>query len=264
VRLIAWLGWLLVGACGMGQGASYILLDDQARAAGVEVEVDGLPHGGALPLEVEAGGRVEVRGGTARASVAVEGGRLYHVRGAQAVVVEWALGQQVQIDLAQVAGPPVALQMLASALGARKEGAGDRFRLQGPDVFVRLAWLGDRPEITAVEPVLAPDAIEETRLGNAPGFVERFLLPAARPREAAGRGDPTLAPLVGLYTGGAGESIFLDAGGTFRWHSGCDVLQGRYQLAGGQVRLEAGPVLQVTGEGTLQASDRVFTVRGDQ
>jgi hypothetical protein len=41
-------------------------------------------------------------------------------------------------------------------------------------------------------------------------------------------------------------------------------LQGRYQLVGGQVRLEAGLVLQVTGEGTLQASDRVFTVKGDQ
>jgi hypothetical protein len=72
VRLIPWLGWLLVGACGTGQGASYILLDDQSRAARVEVDVDGIAHGGALPLEVEAGGRVEVRGSTARASVAVE------------------------------------------------------------------------------------------------------------------------------------------------------------------------------------------------
>jgi hypothetical protein len=241
VRLIPWLGLLLVGGCGTGEGRSYILLDEEARAARVEVDVGGRPHAGALPLEVEVGARVAVRG----AALAVGGDRLYQVRGAEGTVVERALADEVVPDLVEVAGPREGLETLASALGARVEATGPRWRLRGPDAFVRTAWLGDRPDITAVEPVLAP------RVNEAPGTLQA-------------PGNATLPLLVGLYRRGD-ESLFLDAGGSFLWHRGCDAYRGSYRLAGGQLQLVGpGLVMQVSGDGTLQAADGTFTLRGDQ
>src|SRR5262245_41306821 len=109
----AWvLGLAALGGCGgPGEGAGYVLLDAQARAAGIAIDVDGRQHEGAMPVEVDAlSSVVTVRGPQGRARLNVEPGSLHEVRGPEGTQIARRLGEDVQLDQVLVQGAPLTLR----------------------------------------------------------------------------------------------------------------------------------------------------------
>jgi hypothetical protein len=234
---------LVVGGCGTGEGASYILLDQEARAARVEVEVDGRPFGGALPIEVQAGGEVLLVTPVERRRLAIAPATLYEARGWPVAVVPSRLGEDVRTDLVDVDGPAARVRDLGSALGAgTPEPWVGHWRLQGADVLVRLAWMGDLPDISAVAAI----PTETPRAAGVPA-------PAV-----SSDPDPALAPLVGLYVSRAGRTpstLFLDAGGGFELLGDCasGPRTGRYHVADGRLSLAGAGLTFTIAAGRLEA-----------
>jgi hypothetical protein len=268
LRVTPWLGLgvLAAGACGTGEGTSYILLDAPARAALIEVEAGGRHHTGALPLEVE-GGQVELIGPSGRRRVALAANSLYQVdwsgqeRG-------WALGSEVRTDVVEVAGPETAVRNLASALGAGPpQPWNGRWRLEGQDALVRLAWMGDVPEISEVDVVLTDATRSRLRseVMDTPAEVKRG--GGARP----GTADQWLAALVGSYTSDAvspsdRHTLFLDAEGGYVLQPECaqSAIRGTYRRTAGGIQLDGTDLaLTIQGEGRLVGPGLVFSA-GDE
>jgi len=255
LRVTAWLGLLALG-CGTGEGASYVVLDESARAALVEVDVGGRAHGGALPLEVEAGAPVTLFTVNGRRPLRAAPGMVYEVRGPAGDVRAWRLTGDVRTDLVEVGGPERVVRDLASALGARvPQPWSGRWRLEGPDALLRLSWMGDVAEISQVALVL-------TEAARAQELAE-WAQPAMVPKVARGvrTADATLATLVGLYTSDAGHALFLDAEGGFVLQKGCDPapVQGTYRRSGARIDLDGTDLaLTMDASGRLEAPGLVF------
>lgn len=279
MRQTTWLGILLVGAgCGTGEGTAYILLDETARAARIEVEVDGRVHAGALPLEVEPASRVELLAPAGRRRLDVVSGHLYEARGGGGEVRDNLLGTEVRADLVGLAGPEGVVRDLASALGARApERWNGRWRVEGPDALVRLAWMGDQAGVTAVIPVVteAGQARAATELAQ---LMEGLPVPAPAVR----RRDPApIAALVGFYTGDPGphvepHSLHLDAEGNFTWERcgrgrcgdrRCSRVTGQYHVRHGQLELDGTDLafkLRIGGDGRLEGPGVGFSIGGQE
>ena len=125
------------------------------------------------------------------------------------------LGTDVSRDALRVTATPEAAARLASALGASSpRGLGTDatgaqvWRLEGPDVFQRAAWMGEVPDVREVAPEWLAGAPPEgtAAAGADPG----------RAREASDLlalpGDSELAGFVGLHTVN-GQRVLLDADG---------------------------------------------------
>jgi hypothetical protein len=255
-----------LGACGAGEGDSYILLDEPARAALVEVEAGGRHHTGALPLEVQAGDRVELITPAGRRRITIDTGRLYEV--SVTVVQVSRLGQDRRTDLVDVIGPDPTVHNLASALGAQAQPWNGRWRLAGPDAFVRLAWMGDIADVGEVlaVPTEAARAAELASLASEAPRLARLTTTA----------DPLLPDVVGAYAlrsegDDAGQSLFLDAEGGFSIQRGCghSPLVGAYHLDRDRVVLAgaldgADLTLRRTPAGGLAGATLEFSPGGDR
>jgi len=252
LRVTPWLGLVALG-CGTGEGASYVVLDEPARAALIEVEAGGRYHSGALPLEVEAGAPVTLLTPSGRRPLRAAPGMVYEVRGPAADVRAWRLTADVRTELVDVAGPDSVVRNLASALGARApEPWNGRWRLAGPDALLRLSWMGDVPEVTKVALVLT----DEARAGARAEWHEvRRLVPKTT---APGVEDP--AQMVGFYTSDEGRTLFLDAEGGFVLQKDCEPFTvGRYTRRSGRVELDGmNLALTIDASGHLEAPGLVF------
>jgi hypothetical protein len=258
LRLTPWLGLMVVAVgCGdRGEGASYVVLDEPARAALVQVDVGGRVHTGALPLEVEAGAPVTLLTLQGRRPLRVDTGMVYEVSGPAADVRPWTLGGEVRSDVVEVAGPASVVRNLASALGTgAPEAWNGRWRLAGPDALLRLSWMGDVAEISQVSVVLTEPAREQARASW-----RQPALGVAR-TQTAPRGDVTLTALVGSYTSDGGHSLFLDAEGGFLLETGCDPspVRGTYRKTGSRIDLDGTNLaLTLDASGRLEAPGLVF------
>jgi hypothetical protein len=258
MRVTPWLACLAFGACGTGEGASYIVLDPAARAALIEAEAGGRHHSGALPLEVE-GDELELVGPRGRLRLPIAANRAYQVDG-EGRAREWVLGEEVRTDVVEVGGSATAVRNLAWALGTRvPQPWNGRWRLEGQDALVRLSWMGDLADISEVALVLTDQARARARSDLDPAGDR----PPARPL----RTDEGLEALVGLYTSDGGPglpeyTLFLDAEGGFSLQKGCDPapVVGTYRRSGGAIRL-FGTDLAVTESesGRLEAPGLVFS-----
>jgi hypothetical protein len=248
----------MLAACGTGEGASYVVLDEPARAALVEVEAGGRAHTGALPLEVEGGMTADLVTPNGRRPLRTAPGMVYEVRGAATEVLAWRLGVDVRSDAVEVGGPEGVVRPLATALGARPpQPWNGRWRLEGADVLLRLSWMGDVAEISPVALVLTEPARERARAEwrMAPGAVRSARLEALVP-------DAAQAALVGLYTSDVGQSLFLDAEGGFVLQKDCDPspVRGSYRSHQGRVELDGTDLaLTIDGAGRLEAPGLVFS-----
>jgi len=252
LRVTPWLGLVALG-CGTGEGASYVVLDEPARAALVEVEAGGRDHGGALPLEVEAGAPVTLLTPGGRRPLRVVPGMVYEVRGPAADVRAWRLTADVRTDLVEVAGPESVVRNLASALGARTpEPWNGRWRLAGPDALLRLSWMGDVAEVTKVAVVLTDDAREGA-------LAEWHELSRLVPK-TTGPGVEDPAQMVGFYTSDDGRSLFLDAEGGFALQKDCGpLIGGSYHRRNGRIELDGTNLaLTIDASGRLEAPGLVF------
>lgn len=259
MRVTPWLGLLAVGGCGVGEGASYILLDAPARQARIEAEAEGRHHRGALPLEIEAH-EVELVGPEGRLRLPVTANTAYQVDG-WGTARQWRLGEEVRTDAVEVDGDETAVRNLAWALGSRAPRRWNgRWRLEAPDALVRLSWMGDLPEISEV-------ALVPTDEADAPSETDGLLAPGAS-RVRPLRADEGLEALVGLYTsdptpGRPGLTLFLDAEGGFVLERECDPapVRGTYRRSGGGIRLYGTDLaLTINASGGLEGPGVVFSV----
>jgi hypothetical protein len=273
MRVTAWIALVIgVGGCGTGEGAAYILLDEPARAGRVEVAVDGRPHGGALPIEVDPVATVELLTPSGRRGLLVRSGRLFEVRGPGAALQEWVLGTELHTDRVGVEGPEEMVRTLASGLGAgAPQPWNGRWRLEGPDALVRLAWMGDVAAITEVSLVPSEEGRVRARQNTA-SLLAAVPIGAPVPDRHPRAPDGLLAPMVGYYTsepdrGGEAESLLLDAEGDFTWTRACDrpPIVGQYRVRHGQLELDGTNLAFRIGDaGRLEAPGLSFSTGGDR
>ena len=232
-RLVATASILGAGGCtgtGVGPGGdpAYLLMDAPARASAHRLEIGGERVTPVLPLEVEAWSEKAtlLRGDQPLSPVVLEPGRLLYVRGGR--VESWQVGTDVSRDALRVTATPEAAMRLAAALGASSpRGLGTDatgahvWKLEGPDVFQRAAWMGEVSDVREVSPEWLASARPEEGTGDAPaGSVARYARGVAadtgRAIEAnnllALPGDSELAGFVGLHTLN-GQRVLLDADG---------------------------------------------------
>ena len=189
-------------------------MDAPARASGGRLEIGGEQVAPVLPLEVDPGEKPALlRGDQPLSPVALEPGRLLYVRDGR--VESWLVGTDVSRDALRVTATPEAAVRLASALGASSpRGLGTDatgaqvWRLEGPDVFQRAAWMGEVADVREVAPEWLAGAPPEgtadpgADTGRAHEASDLLSLP----------GDSELAGFVGLHTVN-GQRVLLDADG---------------------------------------------------
>jgi hypothetical protein len=236
----------VLGCGGVDEGAWYVLVDGEARAASIEVQVNGRPARGALPVEVSDGALLELLTPDATVPIEAPAGTLVWVRGRRAEVVRLAIGAEASADSIALSAEPAFVPGLASALGAQLSFADGMWALAGKDVLVRSAWMGEPAEVQEARPVVRDRAPEP---------------PPAQ--TTAAPGDFGLPSLVGLYRAGE-ESLFLDAEGGYRRVDDCaPSAAGRYWREGDRVRLEPlGLTLSIDPDGGLSSGSSRFVAGG--
>jgi len=282
--------WLLATACGGGSdGSAFVLVGRQARAAGLELRIDGRPvAAGSLPVEVpDPTERVELRGADRPRRLELRAGTLTWVRGPGAVE-PLALGTDVRADALYVQAGDAFVRRFAAALGARPPtaAAAGTWMVEGPEALARSSWMSAPPEIFDAEPV--PTLRSSPAAAPATSGLGRLLRPpvaasspAGSPAERAEPDEPSgpddddpaalaaaaAASVVGFYSAPNGPHLLLNAEGGFTLGTpdrcGDRHHEGRYRVEDGRVSLEnLGLELVVQPDGSLAGSGVRFAARG--
>ncbi len=248
------LGMLAAAACEAPDPArdGFVLVDEEARAAGIAVEVAGELHDGVAPVTVPEGAPAALRGPDGIAPLVVEPGELIEVRGPDGEVVR-SLAPR---DAVAVRGDEAATRLMAEMMGAEvRRGPTGELVLEGPNAFVLAAVLGAQPGIQGFG---APAA---TRAATRDALDVGFLMEAPRqatietPADAEGAAafTPDPAALVGLYHHGE-VGLLLDASGGYAVMRGGEVVvRGTFSVCPGGVDFApdgGGPIarMRLTGE----------------
>lgn len=226
----------------------FVVVDEAARAAGVEVEVAGARHAGALPVAVLEGEEAAVirRGG--REAIAVGPGELVEVVGPEGAVRRGRAPR----DSIWLGGDEASVAALAEMIGARATPLpGGGWSLEGSHAFVLASMIGSGPGVGAVHSMTA--ASQPSDVVQVGLFLDRPTAdPDASPLEGA---TPDAAALVGLYVHGD-VRLLLDAAGGWSLFVGDDerpARGGTYGARPGGVELlpndgGSAAVMALTGE----------------
>ncbi len=237
----------------------FVVVDEAARAAGVEVEVSGQRHAGALPVAVLEGEEAAVIRREGREPIEVAPGELVEVVGPEGAVRRGPAPR----DSIWLGGDEAQVAALAELIGARatpRPGGG--WSVEGPHAFVLAAMIGGDPGIGAVHSMVA--ATSRADLVEVGLFLDR---PTPDPDATPLAGEtPDAAALVGLYAHGD-VSLLLDAAGGWSLFVGGDeapVRGGTYRARPGGVDLvpnDGGTpaVLALTGEALVDDLGVSFT-----
>lgn len=169
---------ILTPACAPGaEGEGYVLLDPAARAAGLQVEIDGEARSSPLPAAVPEGAIVVLVGPDRRDALDLAPGELVHVRGAGARIERGV----PSFDRVRIRAAPVAARTFADRLGAPLVAQGHgRFLIVAPDALPLAALVEETQGIEALEPLIpaeeakkaARDSDDDDDEGEAiPGIV---------------------------------------------------------------------------------------------
>lgn len=227
--------WALIGCeAPDADRDGFVIVDEEARAAGVAVEVDGVTHEGALPVAVPGGGEAAVRRRDGESSLTVAPGELIEVVGAGGEVRRMAVPR----DGFVVDGEPDAVRSFAEMIGAQATPTlPGRFMIRGPNAFALAALIGRAPGVRGMRPA-EPTAVDVLDVGfvlerGAPESTEAVEGQTAAALPAGPTPDPTA--LVGLYQHGD-VGLLLDAAGGYALSRGDQVLRrGRYRPRPGGV-----------------------------
>jgi hypothetical protein len=284
------------GCGGSSEGTAFVLVDREARQAGIELRIQGRPATASLPVEIaDPTERAELVGPSGVTRLDLEGGTLAWVRGPQGAVDRMVVGADIRGDALFVQADEPFVRRFAASLGALPPTAttAEMWTVEGPDVLARSAWMSAPPEVLESEPV--------PLLGSAPsgvaaaGGLGRILRPAAAtggarltasPERAAGEDEPgarnaepsaapapaTLGPgragVVGLYAVPGGGMLLLNAEGEFhyQWGDRCggSRVQGRYRLDGDRLSLEQVGELLIRPDGKLERAGTTLDVAGER
>jgi len=130
-------------------GRSYVLVDGQARAAGVHVE-GADPALGALPIEVAPGDSLVLVGPRTRTRLVVAPNEVLYVQGEDVLVQRSAIGREIAADGLVVVATEEAARIFAERVGGIVQGSmGSLWEVRGPGV------------LRASAHVVAPDGLVE-------------------------------------------------------------------------------------------------------
>ena len=187
------LGALAAISCAAGapQGSSYVLLDPQARASGVTVQVDDHAVTSALPIEVPAQAHVTLLGPSREEAIAIAPGELVYVAGPKAIVSHLEIGRQVEIDKVHVTGDDTAARELATQLGGKVTPDAHGLRLDVSEVFAATAAAHVPEHLMGIEPMMIEQAPAATTLAPRRSTPSTPIVRAGAPAAAA----PVLVPM---------------------------------------------------------------------
>ncbi len=253
---------LLAGGCGGdGDPSGYVLLDREARAAGISIEAPGFQGAPALPVALHADEKVtlKVPGGAPR-TIAVRPGAVAWVRRASGDVEYADVGVQARADLLVVDADPTGARALAELLdGSLWPRADGRWSIQAPDVLDRASFLPEPGGVHEAAPAMV--GAVATAASNAVGAVRIEAAPDERLERFKATVETTSAGLVGVYRSPKGVLV-IDAGGGFSLH--CGQTRGHVTIDRGRVKLvpERGAprTAIVVKDGELVVDDEPFTV----
>lgn len=184
-----------------------MVVDEDARNAGIAVEVSGERHSGALPVAIPEGAEAAVVRPGGVEPIAVEPGELVEVVGASGELRH----RDTPRDQIWVGGDEASVTAFAEMIGARATRLpSGGWAVEGPDAFVLASLMGSVSGVGAlamVPPADRPDVIDVAL------FVDRAPVERTAADDAALAGPtPDAASLVGLYAHGD-VSLLLDAAG---------------------------------------------------
>jgi hypothetical protein len=201
---------LIAMGCGAGdpQAGRYVLLDPQARAAGVTLQLGDEAVTIALPVEVPPQAEVRLLGPSRDESLPVAPGELVYVAGDAAAVRHLVIGKDVAIDRVRVIGDEQAARELASQLGGSAAPDDAGWRVEAPAVFAAAAAARVPAHLEGLAPVMlaatspptaAPPSLHVVATGAAPSqgvgprsLVEPVLAPPGAPALLVGPGSELL------------------------------------------------------------------------
>ena len=223
----------LAGACERpdAERDGFLLVDEEARAAGIEVAVSGEARSGALPVTVPEGAEAAVRRRGSEEPLVVLPGELVEVIGPSGEIRR----SEVPRDRIGVSGERDAVLAFAEMIGARADrGSDGRWRVEGPDAFLLAALMGDVPGVSV-------GALRSAAAGSRPSAQDAldvsFVLEHPVRADAPALEGPTPDPaaLVGVYSH-ASVMLVLDAAGGYAVLSGGqDVAHGAFHVRPGGV-----------------------------
>ena len=141
-------------AAGQSDPGGYVLLDLDARQAGVSVEVGDHAVSSALPIAVSPGERVALHAGESEEALTVGRGELVYVEGASGHVTHLRLGKEIAPDELRLSGEEAAANDLAGQLGASVAPDEAGWRLRTTDVFPAAAFARVPDRLLSASPVM--------------------------------------------------------------------------------------------------------------
>jgi hypothetical protein len=149
---------VLAAAMGCGSAdsehAGYVLLDQEARQAGLSLEVGDHAVTSALPVEVATESTVALIGAGKRDPLTVGKGELVYVQGAAGHVSHLTLGKDVAVDQLRLEGEESAAKEIALQLGGRVSQENGGWRLVQPEVFLATGTTRAPERILGAAPIL--------------------------------------------------------------------------------------------------------------
>jgi len=229
----------------------FVLVDQSAIAAGIEVTIDGERHASHLPLVVPEGAEAAiVHASGLDEPFAVGAGELVEVVGPDGELRRATAPR----DRVWVEGEPASVTAFAQMIGAEATRLpGGDWAVSGPDAFVLASLMGGLTDVRAI----APAPATTSNIVDVGVFLgRRGTPPSADLRAVEPRGPvPDAAALVGLYQHGRIGLLLDAAGGYTLFESSLEhaVVSGRYRPRPGGVDFipndgGAAAVMELEGE----------------
>jgi len=229
----------------------YVLLDRAARGV-TTVAQDGWQGAPVLPVALDTGEPLTVRGPSGERSVELKPGMLAHVKG-EAGEIEWLeIGESIRDDRLLVHGTGTAASELATWIGGESEARSDGlWDVTADDILDRVSFLNPPAGVLEVMPdqsLVADDLLPSSLVRSS--ILAQGVIPADAARDAGRPVGSIEAELVGVYTS-ATRMLWLDAAGGFSMEDRCS----------GEV-LGAGLFFAVDDRVVLQSGERAPVVLG--
>jgi hypothetical protein len=239
LRLLALLASGAAFACGAPdpEQTGFVILDEDARAAGIAVVADGERHDGALPIALDPGQTALVDGPNVHETIRVNPVEVVEIRGADGDIVRSHATDRLVIRSSESSATLLA-DMLDARLGRRRDG---RYELHGENVLLVASMLDGIPELFSASALAPSDFVFGAGTTEVMAGMPRVTMDARQLDEA---GDASGAPLdassvVGLYRA-ASVTMILDAAGGYRTRVGPkEVQSGTWSVLGRSVVLHA-------------------------
>jgi hypothetical protein len=270
LRLLGAAALAAVAGCGSPdpEQTGFVILDDEARAAGIVLETDGEQHGGALPIAVDPGVTAILEGPNLHEPLHVGPREVVEIRGAGGEIVRDRATDRLVITSSE-SGARLLADMLDAQLGLRRDG---RYELHGSDLLLIASMLDAVPEVLGAS-ALAPSDWVFDPTGSVAAGMPKVSMDAPQledVRDVASARGPALEPasVVGVYRA-ASVTMVLDAAGGYRTTVGeQEVQRGSWSVLGSSVILRAAGSstttrLGVTDHSVFDASGAEFVAGGE-